>query len=204
MKNPTLTILIPAAGASSRMRGQDKLLLEIEGQPLLRRTARIALAAHPNVLITLRPDDDARRHALQTLPLHILSVSDAPEGLSASLRAAAAFLTSGTTTGALMILPADMPDLTAQDLRQMTLAAHQWPTSIHRATAADGTPGHPVIFPPDLLPAFAHLTGDEGARSLLQTHPHRLRLIPLPGTHALTDLDTPEAWAAWRETARRP
>ena len=197
MTEPPLTILIPAAGASARMRGLDKLLLEIDGQPLLRRTGQIALAAHPQVLITLRPQDAARRQAVHDLPITILTIADAREGLSASLRAGAAFL-----TGALMILPADMPELTAQDLRQMIEAANRSPTDILRATTADGTPGHPVIFPPDLLPAFARLSGDAGARSILQAHRHRVRLIALPGSHAITDLDTPEAWAAWRQTTR--
>ena len=191
----TLTILIPAAGASSRMRGQDKLLLEIDGTALLRRTAQIVLAAHLNVLLTLRPQDRARRETLQHLPVQILTISDAAEGLSASLRGGAA-----AAAGALMILPADMPDLTAQDLRRMIEAAHQTPDPILRATTDDGIPGHPVIFPPDLLPDFAHLTGDAGARSVLQSHASRVRLIALPGQHAITDLDTPEAWALWRKS----
>ena len=197
MTEPPLTILIPAAGASARMRGLDKLLLEIDGQPLLRRTGQIALAAHPQVLITLRPQDAARRQAVHDLPITIVTIPDASEGLSASLRAGTAFL-----TGALMILPADMPELTTQDLRQMIEAGHRWPKDILRATTADGTPGHPVIFPPDLLPAFARLSGDAGARSILHTQQHRVRLIALPGSHAITDLDTPEAWAAWRQTTR--
>ena len=191
-----LTILIPAAGASSRMRGPDKLLMNIDGLPLLRRSAQTALAAHPAVLITLRPQDDARRTALNGLAVQILTIPDAVEGLSASLRAGAA-----ATTGALMILPADMPDLTTPDLRQMIDAARLSPHHIHRATAADGSPGHPVIFPADLLPAFAELSGDAGARAILQAHQTRIRLIKLPGHHATTDLDTPAAWALWRQSA---
>ena len=52
-----LTIVIPAAGASSRMRGTDKLLTLIDGVALLRRTAVLALTAHPSVMITLRDPD---------------------------------------------------------------------------------------------------------------------------------------------------
>lgn len=195
----TLTILIPAAGASSRMRGTDKLMAEIDGIPLLRRTAAIALAAHPQVLITLRPQDNARRLALEGLPVQILAIPDAETGLSASLRGAAAAI----YRGCLLILPADMPDLTGEDLRHVIAAANLHPDAIIRATSEDGTQGHPVIFPPDILPAFAHLTGDEGARSILQTHKARIKLVALPGSHALTDLDTPEAWEAWRQTASR-
>ncbi len=189
-----LTILIPAAGASSRMRGQDKLLTTISGVPLLRRTAERALAAHPEVLITLRPGDMARLAALEGLALQTVPVPDADQGLSASLRAGGAAI----NRGGVLVLPADMPDITTEDLARMMAAHSALPDAILRATGQDGTPGHPVIFPADLVPAFASLSGDEGARSILQAHKSRLRLIALPGFHALTDLDTPEAWAAWR------
>ena len=191
-----LTILIPAAGASSRMLGADKLLTAVEDIPLLRRTALTALSSQARVLMTLRPQDQARRDCLAGLMVEVLTVADAATGLSASLRAGAAAM----GRGGLLILPADMPDITPQDLAQVMAAARQHPDSITRATASDGTPGHPVVFPPDLLASFAELQGDEGARSILQAHKSRLRLVPLPGRHALTDLDTPEDWAAWRKT----
>ena len=42
------------------------------------------------------------------------------------------------------------------------------------------------------------LEGDEGARSLLAAHSDLVRLVRLKGGAARVDLDTPEAWAAWR------
>ena len=189
-----LTIVIPAAGSSSRMRGADKLLTPIDGVPLLRRTALMALAAHRVVMITLRVEDTARQQVVQDLPVQIVTIPDAAMGLSASLRGAAAL-----GQGRLMIIPADMPDLTAQDLTLMVQASNTTPDALWRATAQDGTLGHPVIFPADLRPAFATLTGDQGARALLQSNAHRVQTLALPANHALTDLDTPEAWQAWTQ-----
>jgi len=194
-KMSDLTIVIPAAGASSRMRGTDKLLTLIDGVALLRRTAVLALTAHPSVMITLRDPDTARHQVVQDLALQIVTIPDATSGLSASLRGAAA-----QAVGRLMILPADMPDLTAQDLTLMIQASNAAPDALMRATAEDGTLGHPVIFPADLRAAFATLSGDQGARPILQAHAARLHTIALPGHHALTDLDTPEAWAAWTQS----
>jgi CTP:molybdopterin cytidylyltransferase MocA len=189
-----LTIVIPAAGSSTRMRGADKLLTAIDGVPLLRRTALVALAAHPIVLITLRVEDTARAQVVQDLPVQIVTIPDAAMGLSASLRRAAA-----QGQGRLMILPADMPDLSTQDLALMIHASNTTPDALWRATAQDGTLGHPVVFPANLRPAFANLTGDQGARALLQANAHRVQTLALPANHALTDLDTPEAWQAWTQ-----
>ena len=187
-----LTIVIPAAGASSRMRGSDKLLTQIDGTALLRRTAMMALAAHPNVVITLRSTDAARLQVVQDLPVHIVPIPDAATGLSASLRRAAA-----QGDGRLMILPADMPDLTSQDLTLMIQTSNAARDVLWRACGQDGTAGHPVIFPADLRRAFATLSGDQGARAIVQANAHRLQNLTLPDNHALTDLDTPEAWQAW-------
>ncbi len=194
MENPPafspLTILIPAAGASSRMRGADKLLEPVEGRPLLRRQAEQALATGHTVLVSLRPEDHARRAALSDLPVTILEVPDAATGMSASLRAGAK-----AVKGALMVLPGDMPELTTADLAQVIAAFALAPDHCHRGASGD-RPGHPVIFPSQLLPKLRSLTGDEGARAVLVRH--GARLVPLPQAHALTDLDTPEDWANWR------
>jgi molybdenum cofactor cytidylyltransferase len=196
-KGGGLTILIPAAGSSARMRGADKLLEPVaDGVPLLRHQALKALATGHPVIITLRAPDPARAAALAglplslSLPLSLRPVADAATGLSASLRAMAGL------DSALMILPADMPDITVEDLQTLIAAFDQAPATIHRATSATGQPGHPVILPAALLPELHGLSGDEGARSLLQRHP--VLPVPLPFAHATTDLDTPEDWALWR------
>ena len=188
-----LTILIPAAGSARRMRGGDKLMELIAGEPLLRRQARLARALCDTVIVTLRQDDPARRQALTGLDVTLLPVPQAAEGMAASLRAGAAL-----AKGAVMILPADMPELGAADLTLMIGAFDQQPDAILRAASADGTPGHPVVFPADLRAQLQDLHGDEGARGVLIRHAARIQLIALPDQHALTDLDTPEAWAAWR------
>ena len=192
-----LAIVIPAAGASRRMGGRDKLLEPVDGTPLLRRIAETALAVGDTVIVTLPEDRPERSEALHGLDVRHLTVPDASDGMSASLRHAASAL-DGITDG-LMILPADMPDLTEDDLRQVaqafTGASGEF---ITQATGADGTPGHPVIFPADLLPLFTDLTGDEGARAILQANRLRLIRVALPDTHATTDLDTPDAWTRWR------
>jgi CTP:molybdopterin cytidylyltransferase MocA len=195
---PPVLILIPAAGASSRMRGGDKLLEPVDGTPQLARAAAAALATGCPVAVTLRPDDPTRAAALHDLPVTIIAVPDAASGMSASLRRGAAACPPGH---ALMVLPADMPDLGTADLSAVLAAQTRHPDRILRATAADGTPGQPVLFPPAHLPRFTGLAGDQGARGLLAGQD--VGPVRLPGTRAITDLDTPEDWAAWR-AQRRP
>ncbi|KIC26600.1 MULTISPECIES: nucleotidyltransferase family protein [unclassified Leisingera] len=188
-----IAILLLAAGASSRMQGRDKLMEEVDGQPLLTLMCRRAALTGLPVYVTLPGPSHPR--AAATGDATQVPVPDAAEGMSASIRRGTAALLDGTQ--AVMILPADMPEITAQDM--LHLAAHfGGPDSpVLRATAEDGTPGHPVLFPRRCFEVLQCLQGDQGARSILTAE--TVRTVPLPGRHALTDLDTPEDWAAWRQ-----
>ncbi|SDC17671.1 nucleotidyltransferase family protein [Ruegeria marina] len=191
-----IPILLLAAGQSRRMGGADKLMQDIDGEPLLRRTARIAQAAGP-VIAALPPAPHPRHAALTGLDLEIVEVPDAAEGMNASLRRAVAALPRDAA--AAMVLLADLPDLTATDL-SCVLGAVDFSTKnlVWRGATEDGRPGHPVVFHKALFPELLKLAGDAGAQSVVQAYRDRLELVPLPGQNARTDLDTPEAWAEWR------
>lgn len=171
---------------------RDKLLEYIEDAPLLQVMRERAEAVGDRVLVALPGPDHPRVACLGGA--RPVWVEQAAEGMGASLRTLAQGFDADV--GDVMILPADMPDLQAEDL-EAVWAAHE-PGAITRGASAAGVPGHPVIFPHDLLREMLELRGDEGARSIIVRHRQRVHLVPLPGEHALTDLDTPEAWAAWR------
>lgn len=196
-----IAIVIPAAGASSRMRGRDKLLEQVAGRPLLRLVAERARGVAENVIVTLPDPPGPRAEALADLAVLLVPVADAAEGMGASLRAGIDALPD--RLDGVMILPADMPEITGADLARLMRAFRDDP-GLWQATASDGRPGHPVIFPAECLPALAALSGESGARTVLQAHRDRLRRLALPGIRALVDLDTPEDWASWRAGDQAP
>ncbi|AHD09752.1 nucleotidyltransferase family protein [Phaeobacter gallaeciensis] len=200
-----IAILILAAGAARRMRGRDKLLEQINGRPLLAQICAAAISTGQEVHVTLPSPDHPRAevlrdHCKDATPVY---VPDAAEGMAASIRAGVGALSRDYD--AVMIMPADMPELTAKDLMQVLARIRTSPDQILRATGADGTFGHPVVFPRRYFTALSQLTGDQGARAILKAAQHQGEVIcpvPLPASHALTDLDTPEAWAAWRQAQK--
>lgn len=193
-----LSILILAAGQSSRMRGEDKLLQEVEGQPLIRLIARRAGQTGCPVLVTLPVASTERRRALSDLPVSLVEVQDADQGMAHSIRAGIAALPQQTE--AVMILPADMPELTGADLCLMhDFWRDSENESILRGATDAGQPGHPVVFPASCFDALLALEGDRGAKPVLSENRHLIRDVILPDAHALTDLDTQEDWKAWRK-----
>ena len=186
------TILLLAAGRSSRMQGHDKLMEDIDGVPLVRLMASRARKAAVAVRVVLGPDQDARRAALDGLDVTIVTAQDG-DGMAASIRAGVAGL-----TGPVLLALADMPAITAQDFHLMLSLGAQAPQAILQAATRDGRPGHPVLFPADCLTELAQLRGDSGAKAILAAAGDRRHLLPLPDDRAIVDLDTPEDWAAWR------
>ena len=191
---PLPAILVLAAGASTRMRGADKLLEEIDGTPLILRAVRAACAVSPEVIVALPRDDRARAAWLSDTPARTVRVAE--RAMSASIRAGVA----ACRAEALTIHLADMPEIDAAALQMVADAWRRGAAPILRATTAAGGPGHPVTFARSLFADLTRLGGDGGARSLLSRHP--ADLVTLPDRAAVTDLDPPESWAAWR--AARP
>ncbi|CUJ93040.1 molybdopterin-guanine dinucleotide biosynthesis protein A [Ruegeria denitrificans] len=191
-----IPIILLAAGQSSRMGGQDKLLQIVDGQPLLRRAALIACQAAP-VIVALPPAPHPRFKALEGLSLLRVEIPDANEGMNASLRGALAHVPPDA--GAVMILLADLPDITTADLSDVLSAVQSHPDKlIWRGATASGKAGHPVAFDRSLFNQLSHLTGDKGAQSVVRAHADKVHLHALPGQNALLDLDTPADWTAWR------
>ena len=190
---PPPAIVVLAAGASSRMRGEDKLLRPVEGTPLLLRAVRAACAVARDVAVVL-PRGHPRRAWLGDAPARIVEVDD--RAMSASIAAGVA----ACPPGAVSVHLADMPEIGAAEHATLASAWSRGTATILRAAAADGRPGHPVVFDASLRDALMGLRGDAGARDLMRAH--EVETVRLPGMRALVDLDTPEAWAAW-EAARR-
>ena len=171
------------------MRGGDKLLERVDGVPLVRRQVLAALATGCEVVVCLPDAEGPRFAALDGLECKIVPVLDAGMGMSASIRAGLV-----GQSGPVMILPADMPEIEADDLVAVLDVFDG--SVICRGASEDGHAGHPVVFPERYLEELRGLEGDQGAKAVLQNEP--VKLVPLPGRRALVDLDTLEDWAAWR------
>ncbi len=193
-------ILILAAGASSRMGGADKLLQPVDGQSLLARRIAAATGSGQPVLVTL-PAPNAGRARWQVVDgtdAIAVKVPDAKGGMANSLAAGIRALPPGAQ--GVLILLADMPDISGPDIRKV-LAVFDG-TDIVRGCAEDGTPGHPVVFPAAWFDALSRVSGDQGARDVL-AKADVVRKVRLPKRHALTDLDTQEDWRRWRDSRKQ-
>jgi molybdenum cofactor cytidylyltransferase len=178
--------ILLAAGASHRM-GRDKLALPWRGSTVLSGTL-VRWTAVPEldeILLVSRPDGpEIRRPGVRTLVN-----AGADEGMGSSLRLAAHSLPSGTK--AVVVGLADMPEIASGTVSDLVGAWRPLGAAGIVAPVFRGQRGHPVVLGANYFPALRALTGDRGARSILQTHADDLRLLDVDDPGVLIDLDTP-------------
>lgn len=180
-----LHMLVLAAGDSRRF-GSPKQLLAVDGETLLHRVSRQAQSVCPRVTVVLGARAPAMTQAIEDLPVMRISNPDWQSGMASSLRAGV--LSLPATADAIMILLCDQPAVTAEHMQLLMETWQRQPVAIV-AGAYNGIRGVPVVFPRDYFSQLVTLSGDKGARELLDAPDAMVIPVDLPA--AAYDIDTP-------------
>lgn len=170
--------------------GTPKQLLELEGNPLVVRAVEAALAspAWP-VVVVLGAHGEKVRPALARLPVLIAENAAWVEGMSSSIRTGVTTLRqfSRALDAALFAL-CDQPAFSTAVIAQLVAAQRATGRSIVAARYG-GRNGAPALFLREHFVTLGGLTGEEGARMLLNGDPARVAAVDVPDL--AFDLDTP-------------
>ncbi len=189
----SVSAIILAAGRSRRMGENNKLMALFDGEPAIRRVACQAVESSvaETILVT---GHEAERigEAVADLPLSIVHNGDFADGMAGSLRKGLECIGAGH--GA-MVLLGDMPKVTAEHIdRMIEEFRRQGGRAVIRG-GSGGRAGNPVILPAGIVREAARLSGDTGARHLIEASGAPTALVEI-GEAAMTDIDTPDALAA--------
>ena len=163
----TVCGIVLAAGAGTRYGGPKALARDTDGTPWVARAVDTLVAAGCAPVIVVL---GARRDAAAALVPRMARIVAAPEwaeGLSASVRAGLA-AASATSATAALIVPVDLPDLTASACARVMAS----PTAdTLRQAVYDGEIGHPALIGRDHWETLAaQVSGDRGAGAYLRAH----------------------------------
>jgi molybdenum cofactor cytidylyltransferase len=192
-----IAALILAAGQSHRMGIQNKLLIELDGKPMVRHVAERVLAsgARP-VVVVLGHQPDAVRAALDDLPIGFIENPDYAEGLSTSLKTGLAAVPDDAD-GAVVCL-GDMPDVAPAIIDRLIAGFNPIEGRAILAPTRGGRRGNPVLWARRFFGELMTLGGDTGAKHLIKTYGEFLAEVEAPDDGVLIDLDTPAAVASYR------
>ena len=190
--------VVLAAGLSRRM-GQAKLLMKVGGRAIIRYVVESVLAGGvDSVWVVTGPDVEPIQAALAGIEVQI-AVNPAPEeGQAGSVRTGIAALPA--SVDAVLIALGDQPLLAPAIIPALLAARRTTPKLIVAPRYRDGQ-GNPVVFKREIFPELLRLTGDQGARPIIQTEPARVEWVeldlPMP-----PDVDTPDDYEKIRANLR--
>jgi molybdenum cofactor cytidylyltransferase len=179
--------VVLAAGSGSRF-GGGKLTTAYGSGVLLDAALRAAFAAPVRAVTVVTGADSAAvtDAALSFDPtVRIVHAADHAEGMGASLRTGIASLPDDAA-GAFVFL-GDMPRVPTAVLAALAKAVVKGAPAA--APVFQGRRGNPVLIGRELFPKLLALTGDAGARTVLQSLGDRLALVEAPDDGVLFDVD---------------
>jgi molybdenum cofactor cytidylyltransferase len=195
-RQPRIAALILAAGQSRRMGEVNKLLIDIDGKPMVRRVAETILAAPVTpVVAVLGHERDRVRAAFAGLKLRAVYNPDYAAGISASLKRGLAALPDDID-GVLVCL-GDMPLVGPEEIERLIGAFNPTEGRAIIVPTGRGKRGNPVLWAKRFFPEMQDIAGDVGARHLIGAYPELVAEIEMASEGVLLDIDTPEALAAY-------
>ena len=183
-----ICIVLLAAGRSSRL-GRPKQLLQYDGESLVSHAARVALEAGIGpVLVVTGANSQQVEMALKDSGVELVFNPQWEEGMGASIRVGVSTaLDRYPKTDGLLLMVCDQPFIHARHLRQL------WETQVETqkeivTSEYAGIRGTPALYHAKLFEELKALSGDKGARPILERHQKGIAAVPFAS--GLTDIDT--------------
>jgi molybdenum cofactor cytidylyltransferase len=185
--------ILLAAGRGSRF-GGDKLIVPLHeaahgvaaGTPIGVAAAQNLVAALPESIAVVRRGDDALSALFRLAGIRVVECANAGDGMGASL---ACGVQATADADGWVIALADMPWIDPATIVKVADALRAGANIA--APALRGQRGHPVGFSRRHYAALAALTGDEGARGVIQRNAAGLTVVDVDDSGILRDVDRP-------------
>ena len=180
-----ITAILLAAGAGTRF-GGAKLLHPLEdGVAIAAHAARnLTAAGIADIIAVLRPGDFPLADILEQEGCYVAFCKDAARGMGHSLAHGVA---TARESEAWIVALADMPRVKPQTIISIRNALESGATIA--APVCRGERGHPVGFAVKLRDELLLLSGDAGARSVLERHADKITLVECDDEGIAFDVD---------------
>ncbi|HMF98712.1 MAG TPA: nucleotidyltransferase family protein [Vicinamibacterales bacterium] len=190
--------VVLAAGTSTRM-GQNKLFMELEGEPLVRRAVgRAAKAGFDPLIVVLGHEADRVRRALDGIAYQPVVNGEYERGVNSSLRAGIQAASHSNARAAVVVL-ADMPFVTTAMLETL-MRKYRDSDAPLVISNYEGVNAPPMLYDRALFGELAMSEGQGCGKHVVEKHRHEAESASWP-VEALTDLDTPEDFQRVTATA---
>ncbi len=193
---PRIAAIILAAGKSTRM-GSNKMLADFRGSPMVRATVANVLASSVDeVVVVTGHENEKVEFALENMNVRFVHNPDFATGLATSLRTGIQAV-AGRADAAVICL-ADMPLVDGSIIDRLIAAYNPTENRNIITPTYKGKMGNPVLWGAEHFPHLTGLSGDKGARHLIEAFKPEMVEVETESDAILRDADTAEMLAEMR------
>ena len=194
-----ISAILLAAGKSTRMAGENKLLKEINGIPLIKYSIKNILASSiDELVIVVGHEKGVINNCIDVnKKLKIIFNSDYENGIASSIKFGLKNISNKAE--AFFICLADMPMISQNIYNKLIKSRYNYNKKkiIKHSKEIivptyDGRKGNPVLFSKSMKEKIMDITGDNGAKKIIELYPEKVLNVPFKNDKILLDFDTQE------------
>jgi len=186
--------LLLAAGGARRF-GAQKLLAPLDGMPLVRHAALHLAQSVEDLVIVVGCEAELVRDALGGVSATVVENAEWASGIAGSIRCGVDVLPLDAE--AVIVALGDEPRIDAAVTRAVITRWEEARAAIVSARYR-GVRGHPVLFDRRVFSELSTLTGDAGARSIIERRARDVVYVDVDAQRPV-DVDTPDDLPRLRE-----
>ncbi|WP_062706891.1 nucleotidyltransferase family protein [Grimontia marina] len=198
---PKLDVLLLAAGMSTRMGDINKLCIPVDGEPMVRRSAKLYLSLGIKRLVVVVGFESERiADALSGLPIHFVFNADYERGQHTSIKAGLTAINPDSHS--IVVALADQPFLTRNDVRQLILShlekcgsLEAYLVPVITVPTVFGQRGNPVLMTRNCIALAGKDDLRPACRRLIEEHPDWVNTLECHSVGFCRDIDTPNDMA---------
>ena len=194
--------VILAGGQSKRMGTKNKLLVPINGKPMIALTAETIIASKASSVAAVTGFEHQKiQGAIKNSNIEFIHNKNFQNGISSSV--VTAIKSAPEDCSAILIGLGDMPKITVSHINKLIDAYNPLEGRAICVPTWKGKRGNPVLWARRFFPEMLQLKGDFGAKELMGKYAELVVEVEMNDNGIVIDIDTPEALEAFRNKNHR-
>jgi len=186
-----ISAIVLAAGKSTRMGANNKMLLPFRGSTVIETTVNALIESEVDEIIVVENQDGAiANHLDKNLKVKVICNMDADQGLTTSIQCGVEVASNDTS--AFLICLGDMPLLSFNDYNRLINKLIDYKQKVILLPFSDGKRGNPVLFSHHFKENILQLEEKNGCKPIILNNQNYLLEVPFSNNHCYADIDTME------------
>jgi len=189
--------ILLAAGESKRMNGENKLVKEINGIPLIKYSVKNILgSAVDELIIVVGHENEIIQNILdKNKKIKFIYNKDFSNGISTSIKIGLSQISQKSKN--FFISLADMPNVNQNIYNKLIKAKNNYNLKLKPEDkkeivipTSDNKDGNPVLFSIFMKNNVMEISGDQGAKEIIENNKTKVLRVPFVGAGVVLDFDT--------------